>query len=42
MAEGLVIRPCRLEECAAVLDVRKRAHPNSDALDSLDRLTQLA
>ena len=42
MAEGLVIRPCRLEECATVLDVRKRAHPNSDTLDALDRITQLA
>ena len=42
MTEGLVIRPCRPEECATVLDVRKMAHPNSDTLDSLDRLTQLA
>ena len=42
MADRLVIRPCRLEECATVLDMRKRAHPDSDTLESLDKLTQLA
>ena len=41
MVGGLNIRPCRLEECATVLDVRKRATPNSDVFDSEERLTQL-
>ena len=41
MAATVKIRPCRLEECVAVLDVRRRATPASDAFDSLERLTRL-
>ena len=41
MAPGLTIRPCRLEECATVLEVRKRATPSSDAFDSTERLARL-
>ena len=41
MTGGLTIRPCRAEECGTILDVRKRATPNSDAFDSEERLARL-
>ena len=41
MRSNVAIRPCRVEECATVLEVRRRAHPNSDTFDSLERLARM-
>lgn len=41
MAVNVAIRPCRLEECSAVLDVWKDAGATPSATDTLEELTRL-